>query len=110
MKVLVFSEVRVSIGMGEQTILVSGKVNSLEDIKAYKNIEKLFSAFPPDTIACVSFVTYGYGEGEKFDADETELKYLEKKYTKSYAQLIDSCKPVASGEFKEPIGSESKEG
>lgn len=107
---LVFSEVCVSIGIGEQTILVSGKVNSLEDIKKHKNIKKLFSAFTPDTVACVTYTTYGYGEGEKFDADETELKYLEKKYVKSCAQLIGSCKQVASGEFKESIGSESKEG
>lgn len=107
---LVFSEVCVSIGVGERTVLVAGKVNSLEDIKSNKKINKLFSAFPPDTVACVTYTTYGYGEGEKFDADDAELKYLEKNYEANRVQLIGRCKQVASGEFKESIGSEPKEG
>ena len=107
---LVFSEVCVSIGIGERTVLVGGKVNSLEDIKSNKKINKLFSAFPSDAVACVTYTTYGYGEGEKFDADDAELKFLEKNYEANRVQLIGRCKQIASGEFKEPIGSELKKG
>lgn len=95
---VIVSQLLVSNGKKKVSGFIGGAFSSFEEVYNNKKIQKFLSGLPDGMVVNVSYVVYGYGDGEKFDAEKDEISYLERLNKNEPAVFNEIAKQLGSGE------------
>lgn len=91
---LIFSLVTLQRNNEKAVFLVGGTPITTSDLKNYTAYEKFVKS--DETVDTMGVVTYGYGEGEKFDASPAEVAYMDlrlKRHSQNDSNPYCTCNP-----------------
>lgn len=97
---IIFSKIIVSNDKTPETYegLVAGKPKNYYDLSGWKQFEAYLEECPASKIT-VKVESFGYGEGEAFDAMATEVAYMKQRLDMRPDFLESRCSSVGNYKF-----------
>lgn len=96
---LVFMQALVFNGAKTVQVLVGKREFSMRDVYDEDTVQNLLNSSPEGTKINVSYKVYGYGEGDKYDADKDELNFIKRLMKSNPETFASVSKVLDSGEL-----------